>query len=74
MVEVKTTDQPDGSMQVTLVSGQPLVMGSDFGQLSAIPDPSDPYLADLHVNFANQSFAIGDSVGGKLGAINDYQT
>ncbi|EGQ8133695.1 flagellar hook-associated protein FlgK [Vibrio parahaemolyticus] len=74
VIEVKTTDQPDGSMQVTLVSGQPLVMGSDFGQLSAIPDPSDPYLADLHVNFANQSFAIGDSVGGKLGAINDYQT
>ncbi len=74
IVEIKTTDQPDGSMQVTLASGQPLVMGSDYGQLAAKPDPSDPYLADLSVEFASQSFVIDHSVGGKLGAINDYQT
>ncbi|EJE8154500.1 MULTISPECIES: flagellar hook-associated protein FlgK [Vibrio] len=73
-IEIKTTQQHDGSVQVTLTSGQPLVMGTDHGKLEAIPDPSDPYLADLHVTFSNQSFAIGDSLGGKLGAINDYQT
>lgn len=74
IVEIKTTDQPDGSMQVTLASGHPLVMGADHGQLMAKPDPSDSYLADLSVNFATQNFVIEKSVGGKLGAINDYQT
>ena len=73
-IEIRTTEQPDGSVQVTLTSGQPLVMGTDHGKLAAVPDPSDPYVADLHVTFSSQSFAIGDSLGGKLGAINDYQT
>ncbi|MEC7940388.1 MAG: flagellar hook-associated protein FlgK [Pseudomonadota bacterium] len=74
IVEVKTTAQPDGSLQVTLASGQPLVMGGEYGQLMAKPNPSDPYLADLTVDFSSQSFVIDHSVGGKLGAINDYQT
>lgn len=74
IVEIKTTDQADGSMQVTLASGQPLVMGTDYGKLTSKPNPSDPYLADLNVEFASQSFGLDQSVGGKLGAINDYQT
>ena len=49
------------------------MMGSEHSQLTAKPNPSDPYLADLSVDFASQSFVIADSVGGKLGAINDYQ-
>lgn len=28
-IEIRTTEQPDGSVQVTLTSGQPLVMGTD---------------------------------------------
>lgn len=74
IVEIKTTDQPDGSLQVTLASGQPLVMGADYGKLTATPDMNDPYLAELNVEFANQEFAVEQSVGGQLGAINDYQT
>ncbi|KLN66196.1 flagellar hook-associated protein FlgK [Vibrio sp. VPAP30] len=74
VVEVKTTAQHDGSLQVTLVSGQPLVMGSDAGKLKAIPDPSDPYLANMQVEFGTQNFAVTGSTGGKIGALNDYQT
>ncbi|MCJ2378558.1 flagellar hook-associated protein FlgK [Vibrio sp. ZSDZ34] len=74
VMEVRTTEQADGSIQVALASGQPLVMGGDFGQLKATPDPTDPYLADMHIEFAKQTFAIADSVGGQLGSINDYQT
>lgn len=74
VVEVKTTSQADGSLQVTLSSGQPLVMGGDAAVLKAVPDPSDPYLADLHVEFGTQSFAITDTPGGQVGALTDYQT
>lgn len=74
LLEVKTITQGDGSIQVTLVSGQPLVMGSDAGQLKALPNSSDPYMAEMHVEFNKQTFAIGDSLGGKLGAVTDYQS
>jgi flagellar hook-associated protein 1 FlgK len=73
IMAVKTTDQPDGSVQVSLASGQPLVMGSDASVIKAIPDPSDPYLADLHIEFGNQTFAAKGDIGGKLGALHDYQ-
>lgn len=73
VVDIKTTEQPDGSLQVTLASGQPLVLGSEAAQLKAVPDSSDPYLADLHVEFAGQSFAINGKLGGELGAITTYQ-
>ncbi|MCG9678318.1 flagellar hook-associated protein FlgK [Vibrio sp. Isolate24] len=74
VVEVKTTSQADGSLQVTLSSGQPLVMGGDAAVLKAVPDPSDPYLAALHVEFGTQSFAVTDTPGGQVGALTDYQT
>ncbi|WP_325893193.1 flagellar hook-associated protein FlgK [Grimontia sp. NTOU-MAR1] len=73
VMEVKTTDQADGTVQVTLASGQPLVMSGDYGQLKVVPDPDDAYMATLNVEFGHQSFAIKGSVGGELGALNDYQ-
>ncbi|SKA53102.1 flagellar hook-associated protein FlgK [Enterovibrio nigricans] len=73
VMEIKTTEQPDGSLQVTLASGQPLVMGGEAGQLKTVSHADDAYMADLYVEFGNQSFAVNDSVGGELGALNDYQ-
>ncbi|WP_411062979.1 flagellar hook-associated protein FlgK [Vibrio rotiferianus] len=73
VIEVKTTNQPDGIIQITLASGQPLVMGSEAGKIKANPDPADPYMANLNVEFGKQDFAISGAVGGKLGAITDYQ-
>ncbi|NOH72567.1 flagellar hook-associated protein FlgK [Vibrio pectenicida] len=74
VVSVKTTSQADGSLQVTLSSGQPLVMGSDAAKLKATPDPSDPYLALVQVEFGVQSFATTGDLGGQIGALSDYQT
>ncbi|MFA0085451.1 flagellar hook-associated protein FlgK [Vibrio sp. 10N.261.51.F12] len=74
IMEVKTTNQPDGSVQISLASGQPLVLGGDAGKIKAIPDASDPYLAELHIEFAQQTFATNGDIGGKIGALNDYQT
>ncbi|WP_165312858.1 flagellar hook-associated protein FlgK [Vibrio ziniensis] len=74
LVEVKTTEQADGSMQVTLKSGQPLVMGSEAGSLTSVPDMNDAYMATLQVDFDKQSFTVTSDVGGELGAIKEYQT
>ena len=74
VVTIKTTNQADGSLQVTLSSGQPLVMGADAAQLKATPDHSDPYLATVQVEFGEQSFATTGALGGQIGALSDYQT
>ncbi|PWI33009.1 flagellar hook-associated protein FlgK [Vibrio albus] len=73
-VDIRTTEQQNGSLQVTLATGQPLVLGEDAAQLKAVPDAGDPYLAELHVDFAGQNFAITGDVGAQLGAIGQYQT
>lgn len=72
-VEIRTTTQSNGGIQVSLVTGQPLVIGGDYGQLQAVPHDDDAYMADLKVEFGKQSFAVKGSVGGKIGAINDFQ-
>lgn len=74
VVEIKTTNQADGSLQVTLSSGQPLVLGADAAQLKAAPDASDPYLATIQVEFGEHSFATTGTLGGQIGALSDYQT
>ncbi|GAB6261746.1 flagellar hook-associated protein FlgK [Photobacterium sp. CCB-ST2H9] len=73
MMSIKTNMQPDGSMQVTLASGQPLVIGDQASQLKAVPDATDPYLADMEIDFIGQRFPINGDIGGELGAISDYQ-
>lgn len=72
-IEVKTTTQENGGIQVMLASGQPLVMGGDHGQLQATPDPSGSNLPTLEVVFGTQSFIVANVQGGELGALNDYQ-
>ncbi|KLV09991.1 MULTISPECIES: flagellar hook-associated protein FlgK [Photobacterium] len=73
LMDVRTTEQPDGSLQVTLASGQPLVLGSEAAQLNTVPDNTDPYLATLNLEFSGQHFPVNGKVGGQLGAIDDYQ-
>lgn len=73
LVDIQSNEQPDGSLQLTLASGQPLVIGGEAATLSAIPAVDDAYSAQLHVTFAEQDFPINSNVGGGLGAISDYQ-
>ncbi|MGP8305862.1 flagellar hook-associated protein FlgK [Vibrio sp. YIC-376] len=72
-IDVKTTTQANGGIQVMLASGQPLIMGGDHGELKATPDPSGSNLPTMEVEFGTQSFIVADVQGGQLGALNDYQ-
>ncbi|EFP95040.1 flagellar hook-associated protein FlgK [Vibrio caribbeanicus] len=74
LIEVKTTKQADGSLQLSLSSGQPLVIGGDAGQIQALPDAGDPYLAKMQIEFGVQVYPVPGAMGGKMGALNDYQT
>lgn len=72
-LEVKTTMQGNGGIQVAMATGQPLVMGGDHSELKVIPDPSDSLQPKVSVEFGTQSFIVADVQGGELGALNDFQ-
>lgn len=64
-VTVKTTQQDDGSLTITLSGGQPLVMGSRSATLSRAGD-------DISLKFVNETFSL-NNIGGSLGANRDYK-
>ncbi|WP_305812072.1 flagellar hook-associated protein FlgK [Photobacterium leiognathi] len=72
VVEISSTQQPNGSLQVTLASGQPLILGSDAAQLKATPIVNEPFIQNIEIDFAGQTFAVTGEFGGQLGAYDDY--
>ena len=69
---VQVADQPDGSLDVSLTSGQPLVEGTSAASLSATTNPDDTQT--LNLNFSNVSFTLNGAVGGQLQGLQDFQT
>ncbi|HAT29836.1 MAG TPA: flagellar hook-associated protein FlgK [Janthinobacterium sp.] len=69
---LEVTDQPDGSRDVTLKSGQPLVIGSLAGTLSSSLDASGAQV--LSLQFSTSSFALDNvGIGGQLGGLGDFE-
>jgi flagellar hook-associated protein 1 FlgK len=71
LVSLEVTEQPDGSLSVSLKNGQPLVIGSLAGTMSStIIDGGQ----ELSLKFATSSFALDNvGVGGKLGGLGGYE-
>lgn len=68
LVSVKTVAQSNGSMNVFIGTGQPVVVGSSANQLSTIFDPNDS--SRLLVALGPNQIDISDQVtGGKLGGL-----
>ncbi|WP_318478530.1 flagellar hook-associated protein FlgK [Photobacterium leiognathi] len=72
VIEISSTQQPNGSLQVTLASGQPLILGNDAAQLKATPIVNEPFIQNIEIDFAGQTFAVTGEFGGQLGAYDDY--
>ena len=72
LVGVQVIDQPDGSRNVTLASGQPLVVGSISATLAAQGNPDGSQT--LKLSFARETFTLpGTKLGGQLGGLGDYE-
>jgi flagellar hook-associated protein 1 FlgK len=70
-VSVDVLAQNDGSVSVSLKSGQPLVSGSTAGVLS---DTLVAGVPTLNVNMFNTNYAVDAvKVGGEMGGLGDYQ-
>jgi flagellar hook-associated protein 1 FlgK len=69
-VEVTTTSQEDGSLNIFIGSGQNLVIGGESTQLRAQPDITDASKIDVAVVTNNASQVVTGSLsGGKLGGL-----
>lgn len=67
LVGVQVVDQPDGSRNVSLRNGQPLVLGSQAGSLAM-------NAGSLELTLANSTFKVQEqNMGGQLGGLRDFQ-
>ncbi|MDB6002030.1 MAG: flagellar hook-associated protein FlgK, partial [Rhizobacter sp.] len=72
LVNVQVTDQADGSRNVTLRTGQPLVMGSTAATVSVTTNPDSSQT--LKLKFATETFTLTTgSLGGQIGGLDDYE-
>lgn len=69
---LEVTDQPDGSRDISLKSGQPLVIGSIAGTLSS--NTTGTGEQTLSLKFAKSTFTLDNvAVGGQLGGLGDFE-
>ncbi|WEM43001.1 flagellar hook-associated protein FlgK [Photobacterium sp. DA100] len=73
IVDVRITDAGDGTLNIALPNGQPLVMGNQVAQFSLESDPNNPRGDVLSLSFNDQNFPLDDDIGGKLGALAEYE-
>lgn len=73
LVAIQITNQPDGSRNISLRAGPPLVAGAIPSTLAVVGHADGSQ--SLTLSFANQSFAVGGSdVGGQLGGLDHYES
>ena len=72
-IALEVSDNPDGSRDVSLKTGQALVLGSMHGTLSAAPTATSPQ--EFRLDFAGTSYVLdANKMGGQLGGLTQYET
>lgn len=72
LVGLEVIDQPNGTRNVSLSSGQPLVVGGTASTMSVTGLASGAQ--SLQLSFANQTFSLdGMNLGGQLGGLSDFE-
>ncbi len=76
LVQVTTSTNTDGSFNVFIGTGQPLVLGTTAQQLAAIPSANDPTKIVVGLKLANGTLELSESLitGGELGGLISFRT
>ena len=70
---LEVSDNGDGTRDVSLKTGQALVLGSKHGTLTAAPTATSPQ--EFSLNFAGTKFVLDAAkLGGQLGGLSKYET
>jgi flagellar hook-associated protein 1 FlgK len=74
LVGVKVVNVADGSVNVFIGSGQPLVIGGQSSQVTSAPSSADPTRQTLLLGVGSTNIDVTDYVtGGKLGGLASFQ-
>ncbi|MCX7290678.1 flagellar hook-associated protein FlgK [Janthinobacterium sp.] len=69
---IEVLDQPDGSRNISLKSGQPLVIGSMAGTLSS--NMTNTGQQTLSLDFAKSSYTLDPvAIGGQMGGLGEFE-
>lgn len=71
LVEIRSTQEKDGSFSVSLKNGQPLISGFTAASIAANPNAGGQKLS---LTFSGSQSPMEMSCGGQLGALYDYET
>ncbi len=70
---LEVSDNGDGTRDISLKTGQALVLGSKYGSLTAAPTATSPQ--EFSLTFAGTSFVLDAAkLGGQLGGLAKYET
>ncbi len=70
MIGIDTVHQADGTIDISLSNGQPLVIGEEAGTFS-LAEGNGSYGTDLNLEFAGQTSPVYAKLGGQMGAVVD---
>jgi len=75
LVGASVINQPNGTVNVSMGSGQALVVGQEYFKVSAIPSPDVPEQLDVSYGVGNGSIVLSPSAltGGSLGALLSFR-
>ncbi|MCC4834399.1 flagellar hook-associated protein FlgK [Shewanella sp. 10N.7] len=73
IVDIRVVEDSQGMKNISLAQGQPLVSGTKSSTLSTQPDPNNPQISQVSIQFGNSSFPVDETTGGSLGALLDYR-
>ncbi|WP_298439517.1 flagellar hook-associated protein FlgK [uncultured Ferrimonas sp.] len=73
LVDVSANQNSDGTLNLSLSNGQPLVVGTTAASVDLRPDPADPSRSALSLEFNGTRFDLDQQAGGSLGALLDYR-
>ena len=72
-MDVSVIRKPNGDAELSLKSGQPLVVGNIVAKLDRSIVSGDPYSLGVTLEFANETM-IAEGIGGAMGAMIDIKT
>ncbi|WP_028114952.1 flagellar hook-associated protein FlgK [Ferrimonas kyonanensis] len=73
LMDVSVSENKDGTLNVALSQGQPLVVGSTAAELSLAPDPANPEFGLLSLSFGDNQFSLDEGIEGSMGSLLDYR-
>ncbi|WP_110458426.1 flagellar hook-associated protein FlgK [Shewanella algidipiscicola] len=73
IVDIRVIEDDKGMVNISLARGEPLLSGNTVAKLSMVPDPANPLVSLVDINFGESHFTLEASAGGSMGALLDYR-